>query len=80
MARAVGADYLEHTPALGGGYYSYWSGVECSAAELFLYDGQFTVAFPTHDGLTVIAMAVRPENRPVARTVLQALLGGAANS
>ena len=61
-ARAVGADYVEFTPALGGGYYSYWSGVECDAAELFLYDGQFSVAFPTNDGLTTIAMAVRPEN------------------
>ena len=29
---------------------------------MFLYEGQFTVAFPTHDDLTVIAMAVRPEN------------------
>ena len=62
VARAVGAEYVEHTPALGGGYYSYWSGVECPGAELFLYDGQFTVAFPTHDGLTTIAMAVRPEH------------------
>lgn len=61
IARSVGAGYLENTPALGGGYYSYWSGVDCTAAELFLYDGQFTVAFPTHDGLTTIAMAVRPE-------------------
>lgn len=62
VARAVGADYLEFTPALGGGYYSYWRDVECEAAELFLYDGQFTVAFPTNDGLTTIAMSVRPEN------------------
>jgi flavin-dependent dehydrogenase len=62
VARAVGAGYVENSPALGGGYYSYWRGVECPGAELFLYDGQFTVAFPTHDGLTCVAMAVRPEN------------------
>ena len=62
IARSVDAPFLEHTDSLGSGYYSYWSGVECTAAEMFLYEEQFTVAFPTHDGLTTIAMAVRSEN------------------
>lgn len=61
VARSVGAGYRQHSPAAAGGYYSYWSGVECPNAEMYLYEGQFTVAFPTHDGLTTVAFAVRPE-------------------
>lgn len=61
VARSVGAGFKEHTPALGGGYYSYWSGVECSGAELYLYEGAFAVAFPTNEGLTTVALVVPPE-------------------
>ena len=61
VGRAVGAEMYFHEPALGGGYYSYWSGVDCPKAEMYLYKESFTVAFPTNDGLTTIALAVRPE-------------------
>ena len=61
VARSVGAEFLEHTDALGGGYYSYWGGVECPGAELYLHEGLFTAAFPTNDGLTTIAIVMPTE-------------------
>ena len=61
VARAAGAVTYADTPALGGGYYSYWSGVECQQAELYLYEGLFSVAFPTNEDLTTIAVAFLPD-------------------
>ena len=61
VARKAETEYLEHVPATGGGYYGYWSGVDVTSAELYVYDGAFTVAFPTHDGLTTVAWVVPPE-------------------
>jgi flavin-dependent dehydrogenase len=58
IARLAGAQTLEYDEPPAGGYYSYWSGIDELKAELFLYDGQFTVAFPTNDGLTTIAMVL----------------------
>lgn len=55
VARSVEAETLVHEPSLSFGYYSYYSGVPCHEAELFLYDRRFAVAFPTNDGLTVVA-------------------------
>lgn len=78
VARLVGAEMHDHTPALGGGYYSYWSGVDLKGAELFVYENQFTVAFPTNDDLATIAIAWPPEEyrssrRDPAGSVLAAL-------
>ena len=61
VARSVEAPYLDHTPALGGGLYSYWSGVDCDRAEIYFYEGAFSVAFPTHDGHVTVAIAGPPE-------------------
>ena len=58
VARFVEAENIEYNMPPAGGYYSYWSGVDCDAAELFLYDDQFTVAFPTNDGLVTIALVL----------------------
>lgn len=78
IARSVGAEMHDHTPALGGGYYSYWSGVDLKGAELFVYENQFTVAFPTNDDLATIAIAwpadeYRASRRDPAGSVLAAL-------
>jgi flavin-dependent dehydrogenase len=56
IASLVEAQPYLHVPTLGCGYYSYWSGVECDRAELFFRDTRFSVAFPTNDGLTTIAV------------------------
>jgi flavin-dependent dehydrogenase len=61
VARGVGASSLEYNEPLSGGYYSYWSNLDTNGAELYIYDDQFTVAFPTNDGLTTIAM-IRTED------------------
>ena len=61
VARQVGAAKTHETPVLGSGAYSYWSGVECDGAEIYLYERHFAVAFPTHDGLTTVACAVLEE-------------------
>ncbi len=58
----VESEYIEFTPALGNGYYSYWSDVETKGAEISLYERFSTVAFPTNDGLTTIAWVVPPED------------------
>jgi flavin-dependent dehydrogenase len=55
VGRSVEAETLVQKPPLSFGYYSYYSGVPCDEAELFLYPGRFAVAFPTNDGLTVVA-------------------------
>jgi 2-polyprenyl-6-methoxyphenol hydroxylase-like FAD-dependent oxidoreductase len=56
VARELAAEIYESVPSLSWGYYSYWSGVECEGAELYLHDNRFTVAFPTNDGLTLVAV------------------------
>ena len=37
-------------------YYSYWSGVPLDSAQLFFFDDCGMLAFPTHNGLTCIAV------------------------
>ena len=56
VARAVEAPTTKEVPSLSWGYYSYWSDVDCDRAELFLHARRFTVAFPTNDGLTLVAV------------------------
>jgi 2-polyprenyl-6-methoxyphenol hydroxylase-like FAD-dependent oxidoreductase len=56
LARHVEAEAYQSVPSLSWGYYSYWSGVDCSGAEIYLHESRFTVAFPTNDGLTLVAV------------------------
>ena len=56
VAKAVQAPTYHEVPALTCGYYSYWSGLPCTGAELYPRDGQFIVAFPTNDDLTCVAV------------------------
>jgi len=57
IAAAVGAEKYHRRPATTCNYYSYWSGFEISHPHLFVRDGQFAVAVPTNNGLTIINMA-----------------------
>jgi flavin-dependent dehydrogenase len=50
VARSVAAPSYNVHPSLTCAYYSYWSGVELEAAELYSRPGQMIVAAPTNDG------------------------------
>ncbi|HEY7268255.1 MAG TPA: NAD(P)/FAD-dependent oxidoreductase, partial [Dehalococcoidia bacterium] len=55
VARAVKPEEYNVRPALGCGYYSYWSGVPIDRPYLFFRDKMW-IAFPTNDGLTCVGM------------------------
>ena len=55
VADAVNAPKYREREPLTGGYYSYWSGVELSGAEIHISDRGGVLAFPTNDGLVCIA-------------------------
>ena len=77
VGRTAGAQTYRESPVLGGGFYSYWSDVECKVAELYLYENRFGVAFPTNDGLTTIAIAFVPEQFDALRKDPDASVQGA---
>jgi flavin-dependent dehydrogenase len=62
VARGVHSTLHLYDPVPGAGFYSYWADVDCTRAELYAHAEGFTVAFPTNDELTTIAM-VFPEER-----------------
>jgi flavin-dependent dehydrogenase len=50
VARSVAAPMYNRHPSLTCAYYSYWSGVEIEATELYARPGQMIIAAPTNDG------------------------------
>ena len=56
VARQVQAPTYHERPALTCGYYAYWSGVDCPGIEVYTRPGRCLLAFPTHDGLTCVAV------------------------
>lgn len=59
VAKTVRAATYNDRPALTCGYYSYWSGLECDALEVWITRRPaFLLAFPTNFGLTCIATQV----------------------
>ena len=50
VARSVEAPTYNEHPSLTCAYYSYWSGVEIEAAELYARPGHMVIAAPTNDG------------------------------
>jgi flavin-dependent dehydrogenase len=55
VAEKVNAPKYREREALTGSYYSYWSGVEMSGAEVFISPLGGILAFPTNDGRVCIA-------------------------
>ena len=55
VADAVGAPKYREVEALTGGYYSYFSGLEMQAAEVFVSEAGGVLAFPTNNGQVCIA-------------------------
>jgi len=60
VARNVAAPVYDTAPSLTCAFYSYWSGVPCTKAEVYIRQGGRVIATPTHDGLTLVAV-VWPE-------------------
>jgi 2-polyprenyl-6-methoxyphenol hydroxylase-like FAD-dependent oxidoreductase len=56
VARAVGAPEYDVAPALAVNYYSYYSGFDANDIEMYIRDHLAIGCFPTHDGLTLIAV------------------------
>jgi 2-polyprenyl-6-methoxyphenol hydroxylase-like FAD-dependent oxidoreductase len=54
IARACGAAEYQVRPAASCGYYTYFSDVPCSKAELYNRDRSLIGAFPTNDDLTLV--------------------------
>jgi flavin-dependent dehydrogenase len=67
VARGVAAPTTEDRPPLTVAYYSYWSGVPAAAAEVYLRPGTCALAFPTHDGLTLVVVFWTDTRREVVR-------------
>jgi flavin-dependent dehydrogenase len=55
VAKSVRAPKYREREALTGGYYSYWSGVEMSGAEVYISDRGGVLAFPTNGAQVCIA-------------------------
>ncbi len=56
VARAVVAPTTHIRPALTCAYYSYWSGVPLTGAEVVFRPRRVVLAFPTNDSLTCVAV------------------------
>jgi 2-polyprenyl-6-methoxyphenol hydroxylase-like FAD-dependent oxidoreductase len=56
VARAVRAPEYDTKPALTTNYYSYFSGFDAGDLEMYVRDDLAVGCFPTHDGLTLIAV------------------------
>jgi 2-polyprenyl-6-methoxyphenol hydroxylase-like FAD-dependent oxidoreductase len=56
VARAVRAPEYDTKPALTTNYYSYFGGFEADDIEMYVRDHHAVGCFPTHDGLTLIAV------------------------
>ena len=59
VARQVDAPTYDEHPAMTCGYYSYWSGIVGENAELCLHNDTGVLAFPTHHGMTCVALMRR---------------------
>ena len=58
VARTVDAPIYEDRGALTCAAYAYWEGDPLEGAELYPRGDRFIIAFPTHDGLTVVVVMV----------------------
>ena len=57
VAEAAGATRYRDKGSLSAGYYTYWSGVPTKGLEIYVRERRSWGAFPTHHGLTCIAIA-----------------------
>lgn len=62
VAKAVRAPEYDVAPPITANYYSYYSGFDADDIEMYIRDYHAVGCFPTHDGLTLIAV-LWPSNR-----------------
>jgi 2-polyprenyl-6-methoxyphenol hydroxylase-like FAD-dependent oxidoreductase len=67
VAKAVHPEQYNEKPAVTPAFYSYWSGVGSSGFEVTIGDGCGMAAFPTHDDLTLVIVALPQEAFDAAR-------------
>lgn len=65
VARAVKPEEYDTNPAYSCAYYSYFSGVELTDAEIYVGENAGTLAFPTNDGLACIGVGAPRDHFPV---------------
>jgi 2-polyprenyl-6-methoxyphenol hydroxylase-like FAD-dependent oxidoreductase len=71
VARAVGAAAYHQVPAVSVNAYSYWSGLDVSAVELYVRPGRFIVAVPTNDDLVIINQGAAVADQAAYRADLE---------
>lgn len=71
VARTCGAAKYQEKPAVTCAYYTYWSGVSVSGAELFPRENRFIVAFPTNDDLICNLIEWPKEEFPAVRSDIE---------
>ena len=71
VARAVGASKYQEKPTVTCAYYTYWSGVSVSGAELYPRENRFIVVFPTNDDLVCNLIEWPKENFPAVRADIE---------
>lgn len=71
VARATGASKYQEKPALTCAYYTYWSDVSVSGAELFPRENRFIVAFPTNDDLVCTLIEWPKADFPAVRSDIE---------
>ena len=79
LAKAVQASEYDTKPPLATNYYSYYSGFAADDLEEYVRDYQAVGCFPTHDGLTLIAV-LWPTSRFESRGYRGARLEGAQST
>jgi flavin-dependent dehydrogenase len=67
VARSVRAAEYHVRPSLTCTYYTYWSGVDVTAAELYAREGRLFFAFPTNDVLTCVGVIWRHDEFAAVR-------------
>jgi flavin-dependent dehydrogenase len=72
VAKAVKALKYAPYPRLQGAIFSYWSGVQARKLEVHLRERRAAFAFPTNDGLTLVAACWAARDLPSAREDFEA--------
>lgn len=71
VACAVGASTYRERPTVACAYYTSWSGVSVSGAELYTRENRFIVAFPTNDNLVCNLIEWPKEDFPAVRADIE---------
>ncbi|MFD9902701.1 NAD(P)/FAD-dependent oxidoreductase [Streptomyces sp. NPDC059063] len=74
LARLVGAETYRDLGLISCWYYGYWSGLPDKVGRVFVRDGRFVAAFPTHQGRHCVAAGWPRDQFPVVKRDPEAAL------